>query len=64
MLILEPKKDLKIILTDEQSGTEVVITTFRRTNGNVALAFDAPKSVRITREKKQWSAENGNQRTK
>jgi sRNA-binding carbon storage regulator CsrA len=51
MLIIEPKRNQKIKLQDSVSGTEIVVKTFLRENGNIALAFDAPKTVRITREK-------------
>jgi len=51
MLVLEPKKDTQFRLTDEVSGAVIVIKTFLRRNGNLALGFDAPKTVRIIREK-------------
>ena len=59
MLILEPKIDEKIVLTDKDSGNETTIRMFRRWSGTLSLAFEAPRAVRITREKYQRSAENG-----
>ena len=53
MLVLEPKDNQRIILKDAKFGAEVVIKTFRRANGNIALGFDAPRHIKITREKDQ-----------
>lgn len=53
MLVLEPKRNEKIKLTDSVSGTVVTIKSFIRANGNIALGFDAPKTVKITRERNE-----------
>ena len=51
MLVLEPKVNQKIILKDSISGAVVNIKSFLRNNGNIALGFDAPRTVKITRER-------------
>lgn len=51
MWIAEPKRNQKIILRDTISGAEVTIKTFRRECGNYAVGIDAPRTVKITREK-------------
>jgi sRNA-binding carbon storage regulator CsrA len=47
MLVLEPKRNQKIILHDTVSGAVITVKTYLRDSGNLALAFDAPQTVRI-----------------
>jgi sRNA-binding carbon storage regulator CsrA len=51
MLVLEPKRNQKIILTDQISGAVITVKTYLRDGGNLALAFDAPQTVRIKMER-------------
>jgi sRNA-binding carbon storage regulator CsrA len=57
-LILEAKPNERFILFDSISGLSTKIKVFYRENGNLALAFEAPSEIRISREE-QWSV-NGN----
>ena len=51
MLILEPKFNEKIILKDSDTGIDLAtIKLYRRNRGGIALAFDAAKSVKISRK--------------
>lgn len=52
MLVLRPKSDEQIRLTDEISGAQIIVKTFLRENGDLALGFDAPQTVRIIRERR------------
>jgi sRNA-binding carbon storage regulator CsrA len=51
MLVLEPKRNQKIILHDTVSGAVITVKTYLRDGGNLALAFDAPQTVRIKMER-------------
>ena len=51
MLILEPKLNEKIILQDSNTGINLAsIKLYRRDRGGIALAFDAAKSIKISRK--------------
>ena len=51
MLILEPKFNEKIILQDSDTGINLAtIKLYRRDRGGIALAFDAAKSIKISRK--------------
>ena len=51
MLILEPKLNEKIILQDSDTGINLAtIKLYRRDRGGIALAFDAAKSIKISRK--------------
>lgn len=52
MLVLEPKRNEEIKLTDSVSGAVVTITPFIRENGNVNLGFDAPRTIKIARTRR------------
>jgi sRNA-binding carbon storage regulator CsrA len=52
-LVLEAKPDERFILSDSVSGLCTKIKVFYRNNGNLAIAFEAPKQVRIGREKQR-----------
>lgn len=58
MLVLEPKSNEKIKLTDEVSGAVVTIKSFIRDNSNIALGFDAPSTIKITRERRSAKDDN------
>ncbi|MCJ7777763.1 MAG: carbon storage regulator [Sedimentisphaerales bacterium] len=62
MLVLEAKPDEQFLLYDSVSRLSTTIKVFYRENGNLAIAFDAPATVRISRTR-QRSAPNGNKRT-
>ena len=62
MLVLEAKPDEQFLLYDGVSRLSTTIKVFYRENGNLAIAFDAPAMVRISRTQ-QRSAPNGNKRT-
>lgn len=52
MLVLSAKNQQKIILTDTVHGTEIIIKSFlRMPQGDWMLGFDAPKTIKITRER-------------
>ena len=57
-LILEAKLDERFMLFDSISGIRTTIKVFYRNNGNLAIAFEAPKEVRISREQ-QRSVKDG-----
>ena len=63
-LCLLIKLDEKIILTDSQTGTRVIITPYLRTKSGVPelqFALDAPAQIKITREKfRDEGQNNGN----
>lgn len=61
-LILEAKPDERFILFDEVSGLSTRIKVFFRNNGNLAIAFEAPSAIRISREQ-QRSVGNDNRKT-
>jgi sRNA-binding carbon storage regulator CsrA len=61
-LVLATKANEKFVLFDMVSGISTTLKVFYRNNGNLAIAFTAPKQVRISREQ-QWSAESGNTET-
>ncbi len=61
-LVLEAKPDERFLLFDEVSGLSTTIKVFFRNNGNLAVAFEAPSQVRISREQ-QRSVSNGNGKT-
>ncbi len=61
-LVLEAKPDERFVLFDVVSGLSTKIKLFYRENGNLAIAFEAPRQVRISREQ-QRSVERGNKRT-
>ena len=51
MLILEPKFNEKIILQDSDTGINLAtIKLYKRDRGGIALAFDAAKSIKISRK--------------
>ena len=51
MLILETKFNEKIILQDSNTGINLAtIKLYRRDRGGIALAFDAAKSIKISRK--------------
>ena len=52
-LILEAKPDERFMLFDSVSGFHTTIKVFYRNNGNLAIAFEAPKAVRISREQQR-----------
>lgn len=58
-LVLEAKPDERFILFDTVSGLTTKLKVFYRNNGNMALAFEAPAKVRISREQ-QRSVDNDN----
>ena len=63
MLVLEPKPNEQIVLFDAVSKARVIIQSFYRDrDGSLALAFDAPRQIRVTREPRneQRNARNGN----
>ena len=66
-LILEAKADERFILYDSISGLTTIIKPFFRNNDNLAIAFEAPSQVRISREKQrtveQRSVNNGDRKT-
>jgi sRNA-binding carbon storage regulator CsrA len=57
-LVLEAKVDERFMLYDCRSGLYTTIKVFYRNNGNLAIAFEAPKDVRISREQ-QRSVKDG-----
>ena len=59
-LVLEAKPDEAFVLFDCRSRITTRVKAFYRDNGNLALAFEAPEAVVISREQQQWSARNGN----
>ena len=59
-LVLESKPDERFMLYDSVSELHTTIKVFYRNNGNLAIAFEAPKQVKISREQ-QRSVSNGNQ---
>ena len=61
-LVLEAKVDEKFMLFDEVSRLTTTVKVFYRGNGNLAVAFEAPRQVRISREK-QRSVDGGDRRT-
>ena len=62
MLLLEINEDEPIELLDTISGLSSIIKVFHREhNGELALAVDAPREVKINR--KSRSRNNGNRRT-
>lgn len=61
-LVLEAKPDERFVLYDVVSGLTTNIKLFYRENGNLAIAFEAPKQVRISRERRR-SVDSGNKRT-
>lgn len=52
MLVIQPKRDEKIVLRDLVSGAVVTIVSFRRNDGNLNLGIEAPQTVRIIKEKR------------
>lgn len=60
-LILESKPNERFVLFDEASGLTTTLKIFYRDNGNLAVAFEAPGQVRISREK-QRSVGDGDKR--
>ena len=61
MLVLEAKPDEQFLLYDSVSRLSTTIKVFYRDSGSLAIAFDAPASVRISRTQ-QRSAPSGNNR--
>ncbi len=59
-LVLEAKPDEHFMLFDSVSGLNTTIKVFYRNNGNLAIAFEAPNQVRISRDQ-QRSVKNGSQ---
>lgn len=59
LLKLEAKPDERFLLYDSVSGLSTIIKPYYRNNGNLALAFEAPSEVRISRVK-QRSMRSGN----
>ena len=57
-LVLEAKPDERFMLYDSVSRLSTTIKVFYRNNGNLAIAFEAPDQVMISREK-QRSVRNG-----
>ena len=57
-LVLESKPEERFMLFDSISGLCTTIKVFYRNNGNLAIAFEAPKEVRISREQ-QRSVKDG-----
>ena len=57
-LVLEAKLDERFMLFDCVSGIYTRIKVFYRNNGNLAIAFEAPKEVVISREQ-QRSVKDG-----
>ena len=53
MLVLRPQNEKEIVLTDTEHGTKIIIKSFVRQNGDWMLGFDAPQTVRITRERNE-----------
>jgi len=49
-LILEAKPEERFRLVDSVSGIVTTVKPFYRDNGNLAIAFEAPTEIRITRE--------------
>ncbi len=58
-LVLQARPDEKFILFDEISGLTTVVKPFYRDNGNLMMTFEAPSTVRISRER-QRSVPNAN----
>lgn len=58
-LVLEAKPDERFMLFDSISGLSTTIKVFFRGNGNLAIAFEAPKQVRISRERQRSADGNG-----
>ena len=58
-LTLEAKPDERFVLFDMRSRTTTKLKVFYRDNGNLAIAFEAPAKVRISREQ-QRSVGNDN----
>lgn len=61
-LVLEAKPDEKFMLFDAVSRLSTTIKVFYRNNGNLAIAFEAPSAVRISRVQ-QRSVSNGDGKT-
>jgi len=57
-LVLEAKLEECFMLYDSVSRIHSTIKIFYRDNGNLAIAFEAPKEVRISREQ-QRSVKDG-----
>lgn len=58
-LVLEAKPDERFMLFDTVSRLSTTIKVFYRDSGSLAIAFEAPKEIRVSREK-QRSALDGN----
>lgn len=52
-LVLEAKPDERFMLYDSISRLHTTIKVFYRNNGNLAIAFEAPQEVSISREKQR-----------
>lgn len=65
MLIIKPSLNKPIKITDTLSGSEWNLYFFYQAGGKVALAFDAPQSIRIENTaktaKERKSLEDGNE---
>jgi sRNA-binding carbon storage regulator CsrA len=60
MLILQPKLNEWIVLSDCQAGRQVASMKMFLANGRTRLAFDIPKEIQVTREPlEQGSAKDG-----
>ncbi len=59
-LVLNAKPDEEFVLYDEKSGLTTVIRPFYRDGGGLAVAFDAPSEVKISRQRR--SADSGDKR--
>ncbi len=62
MLVLQAKVDEKFVLFDTVSKLTTTIKVFYRDGGSLAIAFDAPRAVEISRER-QRSVGSGNRKT-
>jgi len=60
-LVLGAKPDERFELYDSASGTKVIVKPFYRAGGDLALMFEAPETIRISRQERR-SAENGKRR--
>ncbi len=58
MLYIELQKNIRITLSDADSGSEVVITHQRRPNGNGRLCVEAPQSININFKEKSYEKRN------
>ena len=52
MLVLSGKKADRVKLTDNETGTEIVINFLKVTGNRVRVGYEAPKHVRIVRDNK------------